>query len=108
VTEFAQARIRRSEGHITGDLVVFLQTNCYTINLETSTIGRVMAFSVHLGKVLGDDGVHDSDLVVYPFSGQSGLRTAGTDVSGVQYFQQAVQDALEQLLTDYLKANFDL
>ena len=100
----ARARIKRLDGWTPNDLMIDVDVLCDIV----ADIGYVFNYTIRLGRMLDGDGIHSMELVLYDFAGGHSIGTIGLAAEGKQFLETAVRDALESLLADYLKANFDL
>lgn len=104
--ELTQSRIKRAPGWRYDELYLEVYVSCLKDDL-----GRGLTFNVFVafGKTIrAEDDAEPSWVRLYyePFA-YSTLALTGND-GAAQYIRGVVRDKVEEALTDYLKANFDL
>ncbi len=111
----AWAGIKRGEEWRSGDLVVAVKVDCQRITIGAwadKGADPIPSYAYHVvvqfGRMLSDDGIHVSELLLYQSSEIESIGWAPDTEGGLEALEITVRDWLRRLLTDYLKANFDL
>lgn len=105
--ELARSRIKRKPLWVFNEVSLFVTVHC---SERDSGQGFIFTLSVNFGKFAPAEIEADrSFIVAYWEPGQFGYYGVSTyDSEGTQMVRNYLRNAMEDALTDYLKANFDL
>ena len=105
--ELARSRIKRKTLWDFNEVSLFVTVHC---SEKDSGQGFIFTLSVNFGKLVPAEIESDrSFIIVYWEPGQFGSYGVSTyDSEGTQMVRNYLRNAMEDALTDYLKANFDL